>query len=300
MSASPRTRGTQLLIFSSILFASMALCVRLTAGRVSVGQVVCARFLTGLVFLAFYFPVLRRRPRFGRISLWAMRGIFGGAAVYLYFTAIERLAVGPATLLNTCWPIYAAVLGRVFLKERVSTHLGAGLVASTIGAVLVILGTVEDFGSVELGVGAWACVVSAVLGGAAVVTVRALRTETDPPTIFLSFCLFGLAFGLPFAWSDWRPLTWDLAVPLLGVGLTSVAAQLLFTEAFVYVTAAAGGATSQLTPALSWVMGALFLGESVGLLAVAGALLSVAGILWGTGLGERLFVPAANGARPGD
>ena len=44
---------------------------------------------------------------------------------------------------------------------------------------------------------------------------------------------------------------------LLGVGLASVGAQMTFTYALGYVTAAAGGVATQLTPAFSWVMGAL-------------------------------------------
>ena len=56
---------------------------------------------------------MRRRPRFGRRTLWALRGIFGGASVYLYFFCIERLAVGPAVLLNACWPIFGSILSSI-------------------------------------------------------------------------------------------------------------------------------------------------------------------------------------------
>lgn len=291
-----RYRGVPLLVFSSFLFALMALCTRLLAGRLSPGQVASGRFLIGLLFLACYFPALGRRPRYGRFSLWALRGVFGGAAVYFYFVAIDRMTVGPAVLLNSCWPIYAAIIGWLFLRERVTGPLLAGLVLTTVGAGLVIWGTVGEGASLSLGLGAWAGMASAVLGGAAVVVVRALRHDTDSATVFFSFCLFGLLFSLPFAVQDWRPLGWDVAVPLLGVGLTSVAAQMTFTYAFGYVTAAAGGVATQLTPAFSWVMGAALLGEAVSPLAVTGALVCVAGVLWGTGVVGRLLAPASRPA----
>ncbi len=291
-----RYRGIPLLVFSSFLFALMALCTRLLSGRLSPGQVASGRFLIGLLFLACYFPALGRRPRYGRFSLWAMRGVFGGAAVYFYFVAIDRMTVGPAVLLNSCWPIYAAIIGWLFLKERVTGPLFAGLVLTTVGAGLVIWSSVGDGVSLSMGLGAWAGMASAVLGGAAVVVVRALRHDTDSATVFLSFCLFGLLFSLPFAVQDWRPLTWDVALPLLGVGLTSVVAQMTFTHAFGYVTAAAGGVATQLTPAFSWVMGAVLLGEQVSPLAVSGALVCVAGVLWGTGVVGRLLTPASRPA----
>jgi drug/metabolite transporter (DMT)-like permease len=288
-----RLRGSPLLVVSSLMFAVMALCARTVAGRLSVGQVVCARFAIGLVFLAFYFPLIGSRPRMGRPGLWALRGIFGGGSVYFYFMAIDRLAVGPATLLNACWPICAAILGIFILKEQVNGYLASGLVATTVGAGLVIWSTVQGGLGLTLGVGAWAGALSAVLSGAAVIALRALRGDTDAASIFLSFNFFGLLFGLPFALQDWRPLGWDLVLPLLGVGMASVVAQMIFTYAMGYVTAAAGGITTQLTPAFSWLLGALLLGEPIQPLSVVGSLICMGGVLWGTGLVPRLLVPAS-------
>ncbi|WNG38613.1 DMT family transporter [Archangium violaceum] len=288
-----RLRGAPLLVVSSLMFAVMALCARSVAGRLSVGQVVCARFAIGLVFLAFYFPLIGRRPRMGRPGLWALRGIFGGGSVYFYFMAIDRLAVGPATLLNACWPICAAILGIFILKEQVNGYLASGLVATTFGAGLVIWSTVQGGMSLTLGVGAWAGAASALLSGAAVIALRALRGDTDAASIFLSFCFFGLLFGLPFALQDWRPLSRDMLLPLLGVGLSSVIAQMIFTYAMGYVTAAAGGITTQLTPAFSWLLGALLLGEPLQPLSILGSLVCMGGVLWGTGLVPRLLIPAS-------
>jgi drug/metabolite transporter (DMT)-like permease len=287
-----RWRGLPLLVIASFLFAVMALFARMLSGRLSVGQVVCGRFIVGLLFLAIYFPVMGRRPRLGRPGLWALRGIFGGASVYLYFVCIDRLAVGPAVLLNACWPIYGAILGFFFLQERVSGHLLGGLVAATVGAGLVIWGTSMETSAVSFGVGAWAGMLSAVLSGAAVVAMRALRNDTDAATVFLSFCAFGLLFGLPFAIADWRPLSSYTVWLLVGVGLASALAQMVFTYAMGFVTTAMGGVGSQLTPAFSWALGAVVLAEPIAPLAVFGAVVCVAGVLWGTGILGRLFVPA--------
>lgn len=284
-------RGVPALIASSFLFAVMALCTRQVAGRLSSGQVVSARFLIGLLYLGCYYALSGAPLRLGRPSLWAMRGLFGGVAVYFYFTSIEKLALGPAVLLNSCWPIWATLLSWWVLKERPAGHVGTGLLLSTAGAGLVIWATSGggSAGGFHLGVGAAAGLVSAVLSGAAVTVVRALRNDTDSSAIFLSFNLFGLLAGLPLALADWRPVTWDVLWPLVGVGLTSVGAQMLFTYAFAYVTAAAGGVITQLTPAFSWVLGALLLDERVQPLAVAGAVVCVFGVLWGTVIGTRLF-----------
>jgi len=292
-----RLRGSPLLVLSSFLFALMAFFARSVAGRLSVGQVVCARFAIGLVFLALYYPLTGTRPRMGRPGLWVLRGVFGGASVYCYFVAIDRLAVGPATLLNACWPLCAAILGIFLLGEQVNGYLATGLAATTVGAGLVIWSTMQGGLGLTPGVGAAAGALSAVLSGAAVIALRALRHDTDASSIFLSFCVFGLLFGLPFAAQDWRPLGADMALPLLGMGLSSVAAQMIFTYAMAHVeSTAAGGIITQLTPAFSWMLGALLLGEPLQPLAMVGAVVCTGGVLWGTGLAPRLFVPASRPA----
>jgi drug/metabolite transporter (DMT)-like permease len=288
-----RLRGTPLLVLSSLLFALMALCARAVSGRLSVGQVVCARFLVGLVFLACYYPALGLRPRISRPRVWMARGVFGGISVCFYFLSIDRLAVGPAVLLNSCWPLCAALFGLIFLKERLTSNLLVGLAATTLGVGLVIWSTLQHGVGLSLGLGALAGALSAVFSGAAVISLRSLRSEMDSATIFLSFCLFGFLCGVPFALQDWRPLGWEVVLPLLGVGLSSVVAQMIFTYAMGYVTAAAGGLATQLTPVFSWALGALLLGEPVLPLAVGGALVCMGGVLWGTGLAPRLLVLAS-------
>jgi len=76
------------------------------------------------------------------------------------------------------------------------------------------------------------------------------------------------------------------------VGLASAVAQMVFTYAMGYVTTAMGGVGSQLTPAFSWVMGAVVLAEPVAPLAILGAVVCVGGVLWGTGILARLLMPA--------
>ncbi|MBN1207081.1 MAG: DMT family transporter [Myxococcaceae bacterium] len=294
-----RWRGLPLLVLSSFLFATMALFARMLSGRLSVGQVVCGRFAVGLVFLGAYYPLMGKRPRFGRPGLWALRGIFGGVSVCFYFFCIEQLAVGPAVLLNACWPIFGSILGFFFLKERVSGHLLGGLIAATAGAGLVIWGTSLEMPALSFGLGAGAGLLSAVFSGAAVVALRALRNDTDPATVFLSFCIFGLLFGLPFALADWRPLMPGTALILVGVGLASALAQLVFTYAMGYVTTALGGVGSLLTPAFSWALGALVLAEPVAPLALLGAGVCVGGVLWGTGILGRLLVGGLGAPGPG-
>lgn len=279
--------GTALIALSSLLFAGMAVLARVASGRISTGQLVVIRFAIGLLGVGAVFALRRQGPRIPRPGLWALRGLFGGGAVYCYFLAIDRVGVGPATLMNYAAPCYAALFAVLFLRERPNVHLVSGLVAATLGAALVAVSTADPSRPFSLNVGAWAGILSAVLSGAAMTTVRGLRSDTDAPTVLFSFCLFGALIGLPEAIARWQPLSADLAWPALGVGVLSFAAQMLFTYAFAFVTAASGSATTQLTPVISWALGTTLLGEAVRPLSVLGALVCMGGVFWGAVAGWR-------------
>jgi drug/metabolite transporter (DMT)-like permease len=276
-----RFHGVPLVAVSCVFFALMAVFARMLAGQLSAGQVVLIRFLVGLGFVAATFKVTGTRPKFSRPGMWALRGILGGLAVYLYFLAIEHLEVGPATLLNYTSPVFAALFAAVFIRERLTANIVTGLLVATFGAAIVIWSTVDPAHPLQLGIGVWAGIASSVCSGAAMTVIRSLRRDTDALTVFFSFCLFGAVIAAPLAALDWMPLTgWALWLGLL-VGLSSAVAQMLFTYAFGFTSAASGSAGTQLTPAFSWAMGVIWLDEKTSVLALVGATICVAGVILG-------------------
>jgi drug/metabolite transporter (DMT)-like permease len=178
------------------------------------------------------------------------------------------------------------VLAAIFLGERLTRNVVVGILIASFGSALVA--TSASGGHFTLGTGALCGLLSAFLGGAAMTTVRSLRRDTSSGSIFVSFCLFGSLWALPFCLREWAPLdgrAWLLAI---GVGVFSIAAQLVFTYAFRYVPAAKGSASTQLTSAVTWMLGVTVLGESLLPVAVLGAAVCVGGVLLSTGaLGLR-------------
>ena len=279
-----RYRGAPMMALSSVFFAAMATLTRAASASLSAAQLVTGRFVVGLLVVTVIFAVTKTRPKITRPWLWVQRGLLGGAAVYFYFYAIEHLAVGPATLLNYMAAIYAAVFGVVFLKETAKPILWVGLLFATVGGAIVVIGTADKGTHFELSLGIWAGILSAILSGAAMTTIRALRRDTDAVTIFASFSLFGLLWAVPFSIANWKPVEPIDVLALLLIGGLAAAAQLLMTYAYGYVTASAGSVWTQFTPALAWGLGLPFLSETPNLVATLGALVVVTSILFGTGV----------------
>lgn len=274
-------RGTVLIAISSVFFAAMAVLARHLSKDVPAVQLAFMRFVIGTVVMGALFLAQRRAPEVKHPRKLLLRGLFGTGAVLTYFIAIERLGSGPATVLNYCSPIYAALFAGLFLRERTTGLARLGLIFATIGAVLVSLATGEFSTPLRPGLGGMAGLASGVFGGAAITVIRSLRNDTNAPTIFFALSVVGLTLTSPLVLPAWVPLTGALLPLTLVMGLLGVAGQLLFTLGMGFTTATSGSATTQLVPVLAWVAGVTLLGEPIIALSALGAVLCVGGVLLG-------------------
>jgi drug/metabolite transporter (DMT)-like permease len=139
------------------------------------------------------------------------------------------------------------------------------------------------------GVGELLGVLSAMASGVAVTSVRAARRElaAGPPSetawsVFASFTTLGLFVTLPAVarpLGRWVPPTGGEWAALLAVGATSVAAQVIMTEALRHLGGASAGIISQLTVVLTIAAGAAFLGEPLTAGFLTGTALVMSGVV---------------------
>src|SRR5205807_3969954 len=128
----------------------------------------------------------------------------------------------------------------LFLHERIGRGTLGALAITTSGVGLVIAGNAPP-GSVGLGPWQLVGILSSILSGAAVATIREVRKTDGSWEIFAAFCVAGALFtGVPAA-RHWIAPTGIEWVMMLGVGATSVAAQLMMTHALRDLPAAAAG-----------------------------------------------------------
>ena len=264
---------------SAVSFALMAVAAKLAARSLGGREVAFIRFGFMLLPLVIVPGLGRRALTYDRLDLLIYRGVFGGIAVLLYFLAIAHVPVGTATLLNYSSPIFSVVFASLFLGERVRSWVILPAGVAFLGVALVTGGL--GGGGLFAHFGRWEAtgLLSAVLAGAAVAAIRAARRTEGSWAIYGSFTLFGLVTTAPLGILHWRTpdaFEWLL---LAAVGVTSIAAQLLMTYAYRWVTNVQAGAMAQLTVLIAIAIGALFLGDTFGWNQALGSLLTLAGIL---------------------
>jgi drug/metabolite transporter (DMT)-like permease len=249
----------------------------------SAGQLTVIRFVVGAAvsLLAFRLRPGLHRPVNHRL-LWT-RGLSGGIVVVLYFLALARIPAGEAGLLYNLFPVFAVGMSAVAFGERPTVHLLLALLVATSGVVLVLGG-----GTLRLGLGAGEgfAVGAAFFAAVSAVVIRAMRATENAATIFFYFCLGGLPVALPFALDPWplAPGPWALGVLM---GLVAFAAQLLMAEAYGALSVPEAAVWLQLTPLAQYLLAAGILGERISAAGLAGVLVGIAGVAYGTALGQR-------------
>lgn len=269
-------------MLASLLFAAMAVCAKEATRHLPGAEIACLRFILGAATVLGL--AAARVLRLRAYNPWALllRGTLGGSGVLLYFMAISHLPVGVATLLNNSSPLFVAVFSWLFLREPFSVRTLFALMLTSLGVVLVVLGNAPAAGGpalslkwVLMGLG------SAVFAGGAVTTMRAMRKREGAWEIFLALCVIGgVITGVPTVFEHVWPTSRDWFWVAL-TGVFSVGSQVLLTYSLRDVPAVRAGLILQLTPILTFVLGALWLAEFPSWLGWLGSAVTIGGVSWG-------------------
>lgn len=232
-------------------------------------------------------PLLVWRGQVGalreRIGVVTVMGLFNSAIPFVLIAwATLSITAGLASILNATVPIMTALIGAVWLRDRLGAGRVAGLVIGMAGVVLLA----ADKADFKPGGSGWAllAMVGATLcyGFAANFTKRHLTGV--PPMVNAAGSQIVSAVALtPFALWTWPAqspalLAWAAAA-VLGVGCTAIA-YVLFFRLIERVGASRAVTVTFLVPVFGTLWGALFLGEAV----TGSMLLGGAVVLVGTGL----------------
>lgn len=275
---------------SALCFGLMAILARkltLPGMRFTPGHLAVLRFVVGALLSLAAFGLIPGLYRPSNYRLLVTRGLSGGAVVVLYFYALAHIPAGEAGILYNVFPVIATAMSLVIFKERPTIHLWLAILAASLGVVLVLSQGHLGFGSgFGLGRGELAALAAAVFAATSANAIRAVRHTDNAATIFFFFCVAGLPVVLPFAFS---PLPGDLGPWALAVLMSVLAygGQILMSQAYGTLSVSEAAVWLQLLPIVQYLLAVPLLGERVTAWGLAGVLMTVAGVAYGTVLGHR-------------
>lgn len=266
-----------------VLWASAFVAIRhlghdVTPGALSLGRLAVAALALSVLLAR------SRRSRMTRNEIWLLL-VCGIAWFGIYNIALNdserRIDAATAAMLVQVGPIVVALLAALFLGERLTGWLLAGIAVAFAGVVVIGVAMQGDGGSDVTGV--LLALLAAVTYAIGVVTQKVLLRRLSGLEVVCYACWIGVAVCLPWAGDlvdvvrvgDGADLAW---IGYLGLFPTALAFS-LWAFALRYTDAGKQAITTFLVPAITALMAWVVLDEVPPALAFAGGALCVVGVL---------------------
>ncbi|MGY3569119.1 DMT family transporter [Vibrio paucivorans] len=278
--------GVKFMLISALGFALMSACVKYVSNYgIPVFEIVAARALVSLIIS--YLDVKRKK-----ISIWGnnkpllfARGLVGTLALMCVYYSVTSLPLAEATILQYVHPVFTALLGVLFLKERIQKSTMICIVLCLVGLLVIVQPSISHQEGYELPMFSVMIALLGAFGSSiAYVIVRKLSQTEDSSVIIFYFPLVALPASILLVANDFVWPSLYITLMLILVGIFTQIGQLGLTKAMQTQSAGKASAYSYVQIVFSAILGAVIFNEipSVwtyigGSLIVAGALINVFG-----------------------
>lgn len=266
-----------------VLWASAFVAIRHLGKDVPAGALSLGRLLVASVALSFL--VFRRRPTWPARGDWWLLVVCGVGWFGIYNLALNeaerRVDAGTAALIVQIGPLLVALLATVFLGERMTRWLLAGMVVGFAGVAIIARGFSGE-GSGDT-VGVWLAVLAAVTYAIGVLAQKPLLGRLPGAEVTWIACVIGTVTCLPWTGqlvdvvrvADAPTLLW---IAYLGIFPTAIA---FTTWAYVLSRGDAGRVTltTFLVPFIATLIAWALLSEVPPALTFVGGVLAIVGVL---------------------
>jgi len=203
-----------------------------------------------------------------------IRGLLGAIGVSFFYITIIELGAARAVVINLTYPIFAALLAAVFLKESLSVKKLFWIVTGFLGLVIFLAPKAlhSGIGSYDL-----LAIAGAITAAAVVVLIRDLHKSEHGSTIFASQAVYCGILALPLTLT--KEASWDLSASgflfLTLAGFVVAAGQLTMTFAYRHLEVSKGASLQLLLPIATGIGAWIFFDETFGLIELLGAALTL-------------------------
>ena len=286
---------TDLLLLAAIWGASY-LFLRLAVP--AFGPVALIEVRVGVAAL-FLLPLLAWRGSLKELRTHAgpllLVGTFNSALPFVLLAyGLLHLTTGVAAILNAMVPLWAALIGWAWLRDRLGWMQWLGLLLGVLGVVVLVWGRVSlkpGSAAFDATLAIGACVLGTVFYGLAAILTKRLLTGVSAWATAAGSQVGAALVLLPFALLSWPAQmpdarSWSAALAL-GVLCTGIA-YLLYFRLIRRIGPVQASSVTFLLPVTASLWGVLLLGETVTAQMIAGGAI----ILAGTALALGLVGPA--------
>jgi drug/metabolite transporter (DMT)-like permease len=134
--------GFLLCLCGMILLSAMDAVAKGLSPHLSTFEITFVRYLGSVVWLSLYIVLTRSKwPNLRNWRRHAMRGSTIIVTACLFFYAVGRLPLAIVTALSMTAPVYVAIIGIVFFKERPVPTLWVAIALGILGSLVIVFGS---------------------------------------------------------------------------------------------------------------------------------------------------------------
>jgi drug/metabolite transporter (DMT)-like permease len=287
-----RTKSIIDFILLAACWGGSYLFIRLTVGYVTPMVMTESRLIVGTIgiglialfnrdWLSHLIPYRKDLSKIIAISLFNSVIPFG-----LFAYAMQTLNAGLGAILNSTSPIWAAVIGAIWLKDRLSFSRIFGLMMGVVGIVILMWGKAH-FSTGGLALPFICCMGLTFCYGLASNLIKVYGQDMHSMSLTFSSLFIGAAMLAIPAWMELpqEPLPISVWVGILGLGIFSTAVgYILFFRLVKDTSPSIAISVTFLVPVFSVIWGFIFLDEQPTLQMFVGGLIIVLGTSLAVGL----------------
>ena len=271
------------LVFASLFFSLMTVCVKNIDKRIPIYELVFFRSLISLMITLLIINMRNINPLGNNRPLLTLRGALGTAALVCIFYAIRNMPLSISTVIQYTYPIFISIFAGIFINEKITKNIVLALIIGWLGILIILNPTQLSNINVEIdNVSVSIAILGSICTALAYVTVKKLSFTEDVYVIIEYFPLVSLITLLPISLINWVTPNWKEIIWIIGIGLFTQLGQTFLTIGLKNLPASEASAINYLQVLFGAIWGILFFSEIININFLLGALLVLLGTIIST------------------
>ena len=260
-------RAVMFMVASTLLFGTMAVCIRLASSQLHPFEIAFFRNLFGFVFTL---PLLYKHGwgilRTDKLPLYFLRCCIGLVSMLAGFWAIVHLPLAQAIALSYSTPIFVTIGAVLVLGEIVRTRRWTAVIIGFIGVLVLMHPGADSFSFASL-----IAVLAAVMSASVAISIKFLSRTEKADAIVIYTTMIWVPLSLVPALFFWTLPTGIIWLWIILSGLLGTTAHMCWTRALTLADASLLTPISFLQVLVVGIFGYFLFGENVDRWTVAGA-----------------------------
>lgn len=235
-------RGILFKLIALFLFTIMASLIKASGNGIPAGEAVFFRSLFAMPVIVAWLALrgdlgvgLKMNNPLGH--LW--RGLIGGCAMGMGFSALRLLPLPEVTAIGFAAPLFTVILAAVLLGERVRAFRISMVLLGLVGVAIILAPRLSAGGNYDrlAMIGIALTLGSAAFRALAQIQIRRLVQSEETAAIVFYFSLTTTLLSLLTAPFGWIVPPWETTAMLIAAGLLGGVAQIFLTASYRFATA---------------------------------------------------------------